>query len=208
MKEYLFETLLATLLLFSCQGPKEKLTLSYQLQPTGEFKTIPITEDIPSLSDCMHQERIEGRNILLMKGKSNDVIYIDIDSALVVDRVVLDAEGSDGIGYLKSFSLASDSSLYIFSKPFTLFEVNRKGEIINKFEYHHEKVDNIGGSTGSFNTIGGKIYSEGDKIRFTTLPEGDWNRLSEPFLYAFRHWITITHPTITMKVFLMYILIG
>lgn len=108
------------------------------LVPSGQIKKISL-DDNTSI-DCLsmfyyRDEETKKEYLTYLNSYKNEIQFYDLKSQKLEKKVLIAKDGPNGIGKVSGFKVVTQDSIFITTGSYTIYLVNVKGEIINKFSY-------------------------------------------------------------------------
>jgi len=163
-----FKIIIGLGLLISCTEKTNNLSEDTYSLHVIESISVPIDEGTRTQTDAIFPFKQDDNSYFaFLNANENSILIYSLDSLKLVHKVVLQAEGDQGVGYAKGFMMSSMDSIYITPKMNrTIFVVNQVRDIIEKIPYKrtksNEEIEMAFYSRSDINTplirIGSKIY--------------------------------------------------
>lgn len=109
---------------------------------------LPLSSQMGFIHSSLDYQLLEGHEYLsFFNFMKNEIVVFDYESSKLIQQVVLEVEGPDGVGSLSPstahYMIARDSFLILNTSSFVLYLVDKQARVMNKFRLLDLKNDDF-----------------------------------------------------------------
>lgn len=178
---FLFLFLMGIGLLQSCSPDSENITTPQELVSDGQLVSLQIDSQTSNVSDGLVSFSTDRNWLFNVNHTNNEIQLYDLDSKVLVKRMIFDLEGPEGVEYISGIHVQSLDSIFLFGYPMQNLQLTDTAGRINA-NYKYEPPL---GYTAAFVHNAHYNYTpilSGDKLLVNTKFGADLRKLSDDSL--------------------------